>query len=84
MNEEILEGNPNKIAFLEPKNHVFRKAYRELTDQEKKVLETIKDKAFELYSIIADVTFVPKNRESSLALTHLEQSVMWAVEAITG
>lgn len=70
-----------KEKFEDPSNHVFRKAYRQLTDGEKILMDALKDQAFELHKIIGAT---PKGRESALALTNLEQAVMWAVKAITG
>ena len=64
----------------------FRKEYRELTDHEKATVEAIKDKAEELLFIIQFGTPEEngnderKSRESSLAQTKLEESVMWAVK----
>jgi hypothetical protein len=59
----------------------FRKAYRQLTEQEKVLTTNIKVLA-ELLEEQFDVS--PKGREISLAYTKLEESVMWAVKAITG
>jgi hypothetical protein len=42
--------------------------------------EQIRNKAKELATMIADSS--PFSREQSLAMTHLEQSVMWANAAI--
>lgn len=41
---------------------------------------TIRDAASEYAAVIAKLT--PESREQSLAITHLEQSVMWANAAI--
>ncbi len=70
-----------KEKFEDPSNHVFRKAYRQLTDGEKILMDALKDQAFDVYKIIKST---PAGREQALALTNLEQSVMWAVKAITG
>ena len=70
-----------KEAFTDPANHVFRKAYRQLTDVEKILMDALKNQAFEVYKIIKST---PPGREQALALTNLEQAVMWAVKAITG
>jgi hypothetical protein len=61
-------------------NDVFRKAYRQLTDEEKVRLERIKDNASALYNGIVEG---PPSRMQSLALTKLEEAVMWAVKDIT-
>jgi hypothetical protein len=42
--------------------------------------EEIRSRALELASFIVDVA--PRNREQSLAITHLEQAVMWANASI--
>ena len=58
----------------------FRPTYRELTPIEKQRIDRIKAKAMELAT-----EFYPfDSREKSLAITKLEESVMWAVKAITG
>lgn len=63
---------------------VFRKEYRELSVEEKALLGSIKEKAQELYDLFPQVDGRGKNREISLAMTELENSVMWAVKGITG
>lgn len=62
----------------------FRPRYRALTDDEKALHDQIKDKAAELEALFdktpqAAVT----GRYHSLAITALEQSVMWAVKELT-
>jgi hypothetical protein len=59
---------------------VMRKVYRELSAEEKALVELIKDKAEELHGILGGA---PPSREIALAKTNLEQAVMWAVKAIT-
>ncbi len=59
----------------------FRKEYRELTDEEKQSISTIKENASNL---LHSIMLMPSGREQSLAITNLEQSVMWAVKGITG
>jgi hypothetical protein len=61
--------------------NVFRKEYRELTEEEKNLMGEVKDKAQSLYDSIQKIA---DSREKSLAKTHLEESVMWAVKKITG
>lgn len=58
----------------------FRPKYRALTDDEKALHDEIKDKAAEL-----EATFnkVKTGRYASLAMTSLEQSVMWIVKELT-
>lgn len=58
----------------------FRPRYRALTDDEKALHDEIKAKAEEL-----EVSFakVKTGRYASLAITSLEQSVMWIVKELT-
>ena len=58
----------------------FRPKYRALTDEEKALHDEIKNKAAEL-----EVLFerVKPGRYNSLAVTALEQSVMWVVKELT-
>lgn len=57
----------------------FRKTYRELTPTEKMAIDRIKDKAYQLA-----IEFNPTDtREKSIALTKLEEAVMWAVKGIS-
>jgi hypothetical protein len=66
----------------------FRKQYRELSDAEKEHVEQIKDTAERLEICIEftprlhDIT-PERERYITLALTNLEQAVMWAVKAAT-
>jgi hypothetical protein len=61
-------------------NNTVRHAYRVLSDAEKAQMIKIKDAGQALIDIINETG---KSRELSLALTNAEQSVMWAVKAIT-
>jgi hypothetical protein len=64
--------------------NIFRQEYRDLSDDEKKSLDTIKDKANELLSYFPrEENMKPINREVSLAITKLEEAVMWVVKGIT-
>lgn len=56
----------------------FRKVYRPLSDDAKKLVEDIKDTAKLLITLLEKV----KSREMSLAVTNLEQSIMWATKAV--
>jgi hypothetical protein len=58
----------------------FRPQYRQLSEQEKAILDDIKTKAAELETALFQA---PASRELSLALTNLEVAVMWAVKAVT-
>jgi hypothetical protein len=61
--------------------NVFRPKYRILTDSEKASISDIKDEAQLLYRLLEDVS---DPRAKALALTKLEECVMWAVKGITG
>ena len=58
----------------------FRPRYRALTDDEKALHDEIKNKAADL-----EVAFekVKQGRYHSLAITSLEQAVMWIVKELT-
>lgn len=58
----------------------FRPRYRALTDDEKALHDQIKDKAAELEDLFGKVK---PGRYNSLAITSLEQSVMWVVKELT-
>lgn len=58
----------------------FRPKYRALTDEEKALHDQIKDKAAELEAVFGKVK---TGRYASLAMTSLEQSVMWIVKELT-
>jgi hypothetical protein len=60
--------------------NTFRTKYRTLTEEEKHRLEQIKMKAEELEALFEMDT---PSRFKSLALTNLEQSVMWIVKEVT-
>lgn len=67
----------------------FRKEYRQLTDAQKEHIEQIKDAAERLEELIDNGNFRTQNpvgvdiRYARLAVTNLEQAVMWAVKAYT-
>jgi hypothetical protein len=58
----------------------FRPRYRALTDDEKALHDQIKDKAAELEALFGKVK---PGRYNALAITSLEQSVMWVVKELT-
>ena len=58
----------------------FRPTYRALTDEEKALHDAIKNKASELEELFSKVK---TGRYNSLAITSLEQSVMWIVKELT-
>lgn len=58
----------------------FRPKYRALSDDEKALHDALKDKAAELEALFGKVK---PGRYNSLAITSLEQSVMWIVKELT-
>jgi len=58
----------------------FRPRYRELTEGEKILHDAIKDKAAELEELFDNIK---NGRYKALAVTSLEQSVMWIVKGLT-
>lgn len=58
----------------------FRPRYRALTDEEKSLHDAIKDKAAELEVLFGKVK---SGRYNALAITSLEQSIMWIVKELT-
>ena len=60
----------------------FRPEYRALSDDEKANVHNIKVFADGLADMIDGGA--PDGREKALALTKLEEAVMWAVKAVTG
>lgn len=61
-------------------NNVMRHEYRVLSDDEKQMMQSIKDKGLELYDLIESIG---QSRELSLAKTKTEEAVMWAVKHLT-
>ena len=60
---------------------VMRATYRELTDEEKELMDSIKFKAELLHAEFDKIRLL---RHSRLAKTKLEEAVMWAVKGVTG
>lgn len=58
----------------------FRQNYKELTQEQIDNVRTVKSLADDLND---EIERQPKSRELSLALTKLEECVMWAVKGIT-
>ena len=58
----------------------FRPRYRPLSDAEKALHDAIKDKAAELEELFGRCN---TGRYNALAITSLEQSVMWIVKELT-
>ena len=71
-------------------NNVMRHEYRVLSEEEKIMMRTIKDKGLafiEYCDLVASRTGSPDkphgSRELSLAKTKIEEAVMWAVKHLT-
>lgn len=78
----VFDGKPDarqSDSVSEPVSR-FRPKYRALTDEEKALHDALKNKAAELEQLYMKVK---PGRYSSLAMTSLEQSVMWIVKELT-
>lgn len=63
----------------------FRKEYTPLTDDQKARMTEIKTKAEELEKLFNEAMWAGHDmRQLKIAHTNLEQSIMWAVKAVTG
>jgi len=60
-------------------NNVMRHEYRVLTDIEKNQMKMIKDQGL---ALIALCQSIGASREMSIAVTKIEEAVMWAVKHI--
>lgn len=78
----VFEGKPDARQSADTAMPVsrFRPRYRALTDDEKALHDAIKDKAAELEALFGKVK---TGRYNALAITSLEQSVMWVVKELT-
>ena len=78
----VFEGKPDARQSADPKHPVsrFRPTYRALTDDEKALHDSLKDKAAELEVLFGKVK---PGRYNALAITSLEQSIMWIVKELT-
>lgn len=61
-------------------NNVMRHGYRVLTDDEKAVMQKIKDDGLAFHEYLSSLG---GSRELALAKTKVEEAVMWAVKHIT-
>lgn len=78
---DVFEGKPDgRQADTAISVSRFRPRYRALTDDEKALHDALKDKAAELETLFAQVKM---GRYSALAVTALEQSIMWIVKELT-
>lgn len=78
----VFEGQPDsrQSDYVDHKVSRFRPTYRALTDEEKALHDQIKAKAVEMEELFGQVK---SGRYNSLAVTALEQSVMWIVKELT-
>ncbi len=79
---DVFEGQPDARQSTDVNMPVsrFRPRYRALTDDEKALHDEIKNKAAELESLFGKVK---SGRYNSLAMTSLEQAIMWVVKELT-
>lgn len=63
--------------------NIFRPIYKELSEENKKHIEDVKNKASELWHLLPKNEGRGANREVALAITKLEEVVMWAVKGMT-
>lgn len=61
----------------------FRPRYRALSAEEKADHDALKDKAVELEAMIGSIKGGAPGRYKSLAMTALEEAIMWAVKELT-
>lgn len=61
-------------------NNVMRHQYRVLSDEEKAVMQSVKDLGLSFYSFVEGMG---NSRELSIAKTKIEEAAMWAVKHIT-
>ena len=78
--QNVYEGKPDDRQAGDIKPSRFRPQYRALSEEEKQIHDDIKQKAEELEQLFGKVG---AGRYQSLALTSLEESVMWAVKQLT-
>jgi hypothetical protein len=76
----LFEGQPDERQQGDILPSRFRPRYRALSDEEKALHDAIKDKASELEALF---DAVDDGRYKALAITSLEQSVMWIVKELT-
>ena len=76
----LYEATPDARQEGDIKPSRFRPKYRQLTDKEKDLHDAIKERAAELEELFNQVG---DSRYKSLAMTSLEESIMWIVKEIT-
>ena len=78
----VFEGKPDARQSDDVAHKVsrFRPTYRALSDDEKALHDQIKEKAAQMEALFAQVK---SGRYNSLAMTSLEEAVMWIVKELT-
>lgn len=67
-------------TLLAEAREVFRMDYKEIEQKTKYHIKQVKELACHLYAMMRTI---PDGRERSLAITKLEESIMWATKALT-
>jgi hypothetical protein len=86
-NEPEVEPEAEKPATVDAQsddrtlNNVMRHEYRVLTDDEKAKMLAVKDAGV---ALLKAIQATGHNRHNSLAITRIEEGVMWCVKGITG
>ena len=80
MEPEIQSNHVSSISDDRTANNVMRHEYRILSDEEKLQMKAIKDLGVEFVILCHGIG---KTRELSIAITKMEEAVMWAVKAVT-
>lgn len=86
MNRHLYEGTPDsRQGDADTVTSRFRPKYRALSDREKALHDGIKDWAAGMEAKFNEVSSLnsASGREIALAMTKLEESVMWAVKGLT-
>ncbi len=80
-NSNVYEGQPDgRQGGADVKPSRFRPTYRALSESEKALHDAIKSQAATLEELFSQVK---PGRYNSLAMTSLEESVMWIVKELT-
>lgn len=88
----VFEGAPDgrQSEDTHARTSRFRPTYRALSDSEKDLHDEIKERAAALERLFDQVVAArhnaarePRPREAALAMTKLEEAVMWAVKGLT-
>ena len=80
-NTHVYAGEPDARQSREPiQTSRFRPQYRPLSPEEKALHDKLKDAAAACEQLIEQT---PPSRERSLAITKLEEAIMWAVKGLT-